>query len=69
MLDEATARGGERGREGAERAADAALAGRTAVVVLGKGRIVEQGAHDELVRTGGRYAALWSAWSTPRTGA
>jgi ATP-binding cassette subfamily B protein len=32
------------------------------VVVLEQGRLVEHGAHDELVRAGGRYAALWSSW-------
>ncbi|MEJ8281890.1 ABC transporter ATP-binding protein [Pseudonocardia spirodelae] len=31
------------------------------IVVLSGGRIVEQGPHDELVRAGGRYAALWRA--------
>jgi ATP-binding cassette subfamily B protein len=29
--------------------------------VLAGGRIVEEGPHDELVRAGGRYAALWRA--------
>ena len=27
------------------------------------GRIVEQGHHDDLVKAGDTYAALWSAWS------
>jgi ATP-binding cassette subfamily C protein len=36
------------------------------VVVLDQGRVVETGTHDELVATGGRYAALWSAWSASR---
>lgn len=31
------------------------------IVVLSGGRIVEEGTHDELVRAGGRYAALWRA--------
>ncbi|WP_224391984.1 ABC transporter ATP-binding protein [Pseudonocardia sp. ICBG1293] len=31
------------------------------IVVLAGGRIVEQGPHSELVRAGGRYAALWRA--------
>ncbi|MEU6696632.1 ABC transporter ATP-binding protein [Pseudonocardia sp. NPDC046786] len=31
------------------------------IVVLADGRIAEQGTHDELVRAGGRYAALWRA--------
>ena len=29
------------------------------IIMLDKGRIVEQGTHDELVRQGGRYANLW----------
>lgn len=39
------------------------------IVVLSGGRIAEEGTHDELVRAGGRYAALWRAgsWSRSRT--
>jgi ATP-binding cassette subfamily C protein len=81
VLDEATAEAGSAGARVLERAADAALAGRTAVViahrltqaaaadrvvVLEKGRIVESGPHAELVAAGGSYAALWRAWSTER---
>jgi len=29
------------------------------IVVVEKGRIVESGSHDQLVRTGGYYAKLW----------
>ncbi len=29
------------------------------LVILDRGRIVEQGTHDELLRAGGHYAALW----------
>jgi ATP-binding cassette subfamily C protein len=83
VLDEATAEAGSAGARVLERATDAALAGRTAVViahrltqaaaadrvvVLDKGRIVESGTHDELVAAGGSYAALWAAWSGPRSG-
>jgi ATP-binding cassette subfamily C protein len=81
VLDEATAEAGSAGARALERAAAAALAGRTAVVVahrltqaaaadrvvvLDKGRIVESGSHDELVAAGGSYAALWTAWAAPR---
>ena len=78
ILDEATAEAGSAGARVLETAADAALRGRTSLVVahrltqaagadvvvlLDAGRIVEQGTHDELVAAGGRYAELWSAWS------
>ncbi len=33
------------------------------LVVIEQGRIVETGTHDELVRSGGKYAALWSRQS------
>ncbi len=33
------------------------------IVVLDSGQIVETGTHDELVELGGRYAAMWSAFS------
>ncbi|MFC4942829.1 ABC transporter ATP-binding protein [Pseudonocardia sp. GCM10023141] len=81
VLDEATAEAGSAGSRVLERAADAALQGRTAVViahrltqavsadrivVLDKGRIVETGSHAELVAAHGRYAQLWEAWNQPR---
>lgn len=48
----------------AHRLPQAATADR--VVVLDEGRVVETGSHDELVAAGGRYAALWEAWSDSR---
>ncbi|HEY2936794.1 MAG TPA: ABC transporter ATP-binding protein [Gaiellaceae bacterium] len=32
------------------------------VVVLERGRLVEQGSHEQLLSAGGRYAALWDSW-------
>jgi ATP-binding cassette, subfamily B, bacterial len=32
------------------------------IFVFDRGRIVERGTHDELVRSGGRYAALYASW-------
>lgn len=70
LLDPATARH-------AERSLAAVLAGRTVIAiahrlhtahdadriaVVDAGRIVELGSHDELVATGGAYAALWQSW-------
>ena len=81
ILDEATAEAGSAGARVLERAADRALRGRTAVVIahrltqaviadrvvmMDKGRVVEVGAHAELIKAGGPYAALWSAWSSAR---
>ena len=81
ILDEATADAGSAGARVLEKAADRVLAGRTAIVVahrltqaaeadrvavMADGRIVECGTHDALVAAGGRYAALWTAWSAGR---
>ncbi|MDX6741175.1 ABC transporter ATP-binding protein [Actinocorallia sp. A-T 12471] len=78
VLDEATAEAGSAGARDLERAAAALVAGRTAVVVahrltqardcdaivvMDDGAIVESGTHTDLLARGGRYAALWSAWS------
>ncbi|MFE4465048.1 ABC transporter ATP-binding protein [Oerskovia sp. NPDC056781] len=77
VLDEATAEVGTSGAAALDRAARAALSGRTAVViahrlsqartadrvvVMEAGRIVESGTHDALCGAGGRYAQLWAAW-------
>ncbi|MEU2876859.1 ABC transporter ATP-binding protein [Streptomyces sp. NPDC007070] len=82
VLDEATAEAGSSGARLLDEAAERALRGRTAlivahrlsqaaaadrVVVLDGGRVVEQGPHDELLAAGGRYAALWQAWSDNRS--
>lgn len=79
VLDEATAEAGSSGARELEAAAIAVTEGRTSlvvahrltqaqsadrVIVMHEGRIVEQGTHDDLVAAGGRYAALWAAWSS-----
>lgn len=81
ILDEATAEAGSAGARLLETAARQVTRGRTTVlvahrlsqaataehiVVLDGGHIVEQGTHDALVATGGRYAQLWHAWSASR---
>ncbi|WP_280437399.1 ABC transporter ATP-binding protein [Nocardia carnea] len=38
------------------------------VVFLERGRIVEDGSHDELLRRGGRYADFWAVARTPAAG-
>ncbi len=78
VLDEATAEAGSAGARELDRAADAATAGRTTlivahrlsqaaradrVVVLDHGAVVEVGRHEDLVDAGGRYAELWRSWS------
>jgi ATP-binding cassette subfamily C protein len=32
------------------------------ILVMDEGSIIEDGSHDDLVRLGGRYAALYEAW-------
>jgi len=38
------------------------------VLVLDGGRVVETGAHADLVRADGRYAELWRSWTGAGTG-
>lgn len=79
VLDEATAEAGTGSATMLDQAAEAALAGRTSVViahrlsqaasadtvvVMEHGRIVESGSHKELLSSGGRYAHLWDAWNS-----
>jgi ATP-binding cassette subfamily C protein len=81
ILDEATADAGSAGADLLESAAEAAMAGRSALIVahrlsqaaradrvilMDKGRILEEGTHSELVERGGGYAALWASWSVGR---
>ncbi|GAA3192307.1 ABC transporter ATP-binding protein [Actinocorallia longicatena] len=79
VLDEATAEAGSLGARILEESAAAATRGRTTlvvahrltqaasadrVVVMDRGRIVEEGPHELLVAAGGPYARLWSAWES-----
>lgn len=76
ILDEATSNLDLASEARIERALDAALADRTAIIiahrlatamradrigVIADGRLVELGTHDELVRSEGRYSALYAA--------
>lgn len=78
ILDEATSLLDPTTARQAERAVAAVRSGRTViaiahrlqtahdadrVAVMDSGRIVELGTHDELVRAGGAYAALWRSWN------
>ncbi|MBK4143195.1 ATP-binding cassette domain-containing protein [Corynebacterium macginleyi] len=82
ILDEATAEAGSVGAESLEAAAESVMEGRTVlvvahrldqasradvIVVMDKGRVVEQGSHPELLNYGGRYKQLWTAWQEGRT--
>ena len=37
------------------------------IVVLGQGRVLEEGTHDDLVAQDGRYAAMWRAFELVST--
>ncbi len=78
ILDEATAEAGSAASRDLERAALAAIRGRTALVVahrlsqaegadaiavLSHGRLVELGTHDELLARNGAYATIRTAWA------
>ncbi|MHB1584785.1 MAG: ABC transporter ATP-binding protein [Acidimicrobiales bacterium] len=78
VLDEATSNLDLQSENRVEAALEVLLEARTAVlvahrlstamradriVVVDGGRVVEQGTHDELVRRGGRYAAMYATWS------
>lgn len=78
VLDEATAEAGSSGARDLEQAAAAVTRGRASIViahrltqartadrvlVMEAGVVVEEGRHDDLVAAGGRYAALWRAWT------
>ncbi|MDP9318750.1 MAG: ABC transporter ATP-binding protein, partial [Actinomycetota bacterium] len=77
VLDEATSLIDPRAARHLERSLAAVLHGRTVVAiahrlftahdadrvaVVADGKIAEIGSHDELIESGGSYAALWRSW-------
>ncbi|MFV0525761.1 MAG: ABC transporter ATP-binding protein [Acidimicrobiales bacterium] len=84
VLDEATSNLDLASESRVEAALDRVRRGRTAIVIAHRlataqradriavvdgGRLVEHGSHDELVAAGGRYAAMFDAWSAHLGGA
>jgi ATP-binding cassette subfamily B protein len=82
VLDEATSNLDLASEATIERALDALLEGRTAILIAHRlatarradriavvhaGEIVELGTHDELVAAGGRYAAMVATWGEHHT--
>ena len=80
-MDEATAEAGSAGAGALEAAAEEVTRDRSALVVahrldqasradqilvMDRGRIVEQGTHGDLIARGGIYHRLWAAWSVGR---
>jgi len=83
VLDEATSNLDLQSETTIERALDAVLENRTAIliahrlstakradriVVIDHGTIVEVGSHDELVELGGAYAAMYATWISQGSG-
>lgn len=81
ILDEATSMLDRGAAVDVEAAIDRALAGRTViaiahrlsvaehsdrVLVMARGRITEDGTHEELLQNGGTYAGLWQHWQAGR---
>jgi ATP-binding cassette subfamily B protein len=79
VLDEATSNLDPGTEHAVEQALERLMEGRTVIVVahrlstaaradriavIDEGRLAELGTHDELVAQGGRYAALYGAWSS-----
>jgi subfamily B ATP-binding cassette protein HlyB/CyaB len=46
----------------------AAVRGADRIITVERGRVVEDGTHEALVRSGGRYAGLWAHQIAPAAG-